>query len=519
MRRSVVLSAVSMTRTQNVQQRLLAVIAPIVVGCGIAAITTIMLVTLRPILVAAVFCGIAVFLPTLVLRETKVYWLVLFVLSMQFDISKRLTTWMAAPWLLFEKYGLPASGNLSINFYISDAILCILILPWVCKLLLRQEKLFFPALCYIPLVYFGWTGFSSLMWAVSPHLSFFEWVRQFFYFFSLVYIINNITSIRHVRWIIFTLTVAILMQASIALIAFQFQTSDYLFSGLYRERTETGSKPHVGPSYVSEEKPDSGDRSVRSRGTFAHSANAAYYFEYLVPLMLLLSFSHNNLRRRLIYISCFIIGCTALILTFSRSGFVGLLFGIGVALFLAQRRNLLSRLQLTRLVVVAIICFCILSPIVYNHLTLRPESFRFRFGLLETGIEILLKQPIFGVGLNNSSIADERFQPKRYTDGTWEVEVIHNHYLIIAIETGMVGFVLYFSFFGLIMRRAWQCAKSPDQFIATFSLGMLGSLASIALHNMGDPFGGHTLHAMLWLYAGLILALQRIDNGQLRTQR
>lgn len=519
MRRSVVWSAMSMTRTQNIQQGLLAVIVPIVVGCVIAAITTLMLVTLRPILVTAVFCGLAVFLPTLVLREAKLYWLVLFVLSMQFDISKRLTTWMAAPWLLFEKYGMPASGNLSINFYLSDAILCILVLPWVCKLLLRQEKLFFPALCYIPLAYFGWTGFSSLMRAVSLHLSFFEWVRQLFYFFSLVYIANNITSIRHVRRIIFTFTIALLLQASIALIVFQFQSSAYLFSGLYRERTESGSTPYVQPSYVSEEKPDSGDRQVRSRGTFAHSANAAYYFEYLLPLMLLLSFSDNNLRRRLIYILCFAIGCTALILTFSRSGFVSLLFGIGIALFLAPGRKLLSRLQLTRLVIVTTICFFILSPIAYHHLTLRPESFKFRFGLLETGFEILLKQPIIGVGLNNSSTVDKRFQPKRYVDGTWEVQVIHNHYLIIAIETGVVGFVLYFSFFGLIMRRAWHCAKSTDRILATLSLGILGSLASIALHNMGDPFGGHTVHAMLWLYAGLVLALQRIENVQLSTQR
>jgi len=519
MRRTVVLSAMSRTRTQNIQQRWLAVIIPIVVGCVIAALSTLMLVTLRPILVAAVFCGLAVFLPTLVLREAKLYWLMLFVLSMQFDISKRLTTWMAAPWILFETYGFPASGNLSINFYLSDVILCILLLPWVCRLFLRQEKLFFPALCYLPLVYFGWTAISSLMQAVSLHLSFFEWVRQLCYFLSLVYIANNITSLKHVRGIIFTLTMALLLQASIVLVVFQFQTSAYLFSGLYRERSEGGDAHRERHLYTSEEKSGSGDRLLRSKGTFAHSANAAYYFEYLLPLMLVLSISHNNLRGRLVYFLCFTMGCAALMLTFSRSGFVGLFFGAWVTLFVAYQRKLLARRLFTRLVVFTIMCLLILAPTVYHHLTSRPESFKFRFGLLETGVETLLKQPILGVGLNNSSTADERFQPKRDTDGTWEVQVIHNHYLIIAIETGVVGFVLYFSFFGLIIRKAWHCAKSTDRILATFSLGVLGSLASIALHNMGDAFGGHALHAMLWLYAGLILALQRIDNVQLSTQR
>ncbi len=233
------------------RRALVTVIAPIVVGCIVATVAIFTLSAFRPTLIAAAFCGLAVFLPTLVLKEPKLYWLVLFIFSIQFDISKRLTTWMAEPWILFEKYGTPASGNLSIHFYLSDVILFMLMIPWVLKLVRRQERLYFPPLLYLPLAYLGWALFSSLLHAVSLHLSFFEWIRQLLYFVSLVYIANNITSVRYVRGLLFALTAALLLQATIVHVVFHRQTTSYLLGGVYRERSE-GLTLDVGPLYASE---------------------------------------------------------------------------------------------------------------------------------------------------------------------------------------------------------------------------------------------------------------------------
>ncbi len=283
-------------------------------------------------------------------------------------------------------------------------------------------------------------------------------------------------------------------------------------SNVYDRRQKLGKE--FGQKTAFLDSLGSDNRLRRSRGTFAHSSHAAYYFEYILPLILLLSFSHPNPRWRWFYRWCLTMGSIALFLTFSRSGFLGFCFGAGVTLFLARLRNLLSRQIFTALVMVATIGFLILAPKVYNHLTARPESFRFRFELLETGLDIFMGQPLLGVGLNNSSAVSERFHPKRHQNGSWEVQVIHNHYMILAIETGLIGFILYFGFFGQIMYLAWQGSKASELSLAHCAIGILGALSAIALHNMGDPFGGHTLHAMLWLYAGLILALPRIESLQ-----
>ena len=45
--------------------------------------------------------------------------------------------------------------------------------------------------------------------------------------------------------------------------------------------------------------------------------------------------------------------------------------------------------------------------------------------------------------------------------------------------------------------------------IKALLVGIVPAMTAIAVHNLGDPFGGHVVVAMLWLYAGSILAAVR----------
>ena len=72
-----------------------------------------------------------------------------------------------------------------------------------------------------------------------------------------------------------------------------------------------------------------------------------------------------------------------------------------------------------------------------------------------------------------------------------------------------MGFLLFFGFFwkivGIGLRSIWSCETEMKLLL----VGIIGSLASIAIHNFGDPFGGHVTHAMLWLLAGVMIAMSR----------
>ena len=77
------------------------------------------------------------------------------------------------------------------------------------------------------------------------------------------------------------------------------------------------------------------------------------------------------------------------------------------------------------------------------------------------------------------------------------------------IEVGIVGCILFFSFFFHIVWTALQYMKKAEGTMKLLLVGIVSALAAIAVHNFGDPFGGHVVVATLWLYAGLILAVVR----------
>ncbi len=480
---------------------------PLLAGIGVALFTFAALSALRPMLVIFLFGGVAVFLPTLILKDPKLYWLFLFSLSLLFDISKRLTSWMAKPWVLFQEYGMPSSGNLSVHLYLSDIVLILLMIPWLCRLAFREEKIYFPKFAWIPVMYLAWATLGSLAHAISLQLSFFELTRQGIYFLSFLYLANNVNSKKYVRGIMAALVLGILIEAVAVIAAFQLQTTESAFGGIYQERSDQG----LGESsdlYTSET--DSSSRTKRSQGTFSHPAHAAYYFEYLLPLVLILIVVQKRAGPRLALMVLFLLGVTGLILTFSRSGFIGFTVGFFSVLLISRIRNIFSRSKFAVFLAGVIAVIIIASPFIYDFLTSRPKAFSYRFYLLEKGFEMYLENPVVGVGINNSSAANKIFQFKKGKGKKWEVIVIHNHYLIVAIETGIIGAILYFWFFVLIGIKAYRCSGSRDFDVSIFSVAILGAYFGLAVHNLAEPFGGHAVHSMLWLFAGLVAAFEKM---------
>jgi O-antigen ligase len=90
-----------------------------------------------------------------------------------------------------------------------------------------------------------------------------------------------------------------------------------------------------------------------------------------------------------------------------------------------------------------------------------------------------------------------------------QLRVVHNYYLIMLIEVGLVGVFLYFSFFAQAVIGAFRSMRAADTERKLILVGIVAALASIAVGNLAEPFGGHAIHAMLWLYAALSIAIAR----------
>src|SRR5271165_143847 len=116
-----------------------------IVGIGllVALGTDVALNVLSPAKLAFLLGGFALLIPTMVLKDPKAYWVFWLVLSIPFDISK----WLSAQELtqyLINLYGMPASGTVSLEIYATDVVLLAMLLPWLARICLRREELYFP---------------------------------------------------------------------------------------------------------------------------------------------------------------------------------------------------------------------------------------------------------------------------------------------------------------------------------------------------------------------------------------
>src|SRR5204863_7034314 len=135
----------------------------VIIGILVALATDVALTALTPVKFAFILGGFAMLIPTMVLKNPKAYWLFLLVLSIPFDISKRMSAWLVDPQILVDTYGQPASGTVALEPYLTDILLIAMLLPWLARVCIRRHTLYFPAIGYIYVFYLAWALLVSVI--------------------------------------------------------------------------------------------------------------------------------------------------------------------------------------------------------------------------------------------------------------------------------------------------------------------------------------------------------------------
>ena len=481
-------------------------LAIIIIGVLVAAATVLALTLFRPVLFVLALGGLVLLILALVIPDRKAYWMFLLVLSMLFDVGKRLTTWIVEPWEVMQVSGPPSSGTFSLDLFSTDIILFAMLLPWLIRLSLRQERLYFPKVGYVFLLYLAWALIASLINAQSFYLSIFEWCRQAAYFLYFVCIVNNVSTRSQLRAAILALLIGLVIEAGTVIAFFQAEigTETSAFSGLYRETEHQVAATTHYESESGEEK-----HTKRSAGTFVHPSQAAYYFEFTMAIALACLIAARGATLRLLFGAIYAGGLLAIYLTFSRSGLVGLIFGIIVFFAVARRAGLVSRQLFARCLVIFITCLTLSAPVLINSLLSRPQAATYRLELLADSLETYRQHPLAGSGLA-AVVIDAR----KKVDNKVRFRAIHNQYLVLLTEVGPLGLLLFYAFFWQVAKTAFRRMRAAKAEMKLLLVGAVAAFASIAMHNLGDGFGGHANAAMLWLYAGLIVAVARQVQGE-----
>lgn len=203
------------------------------------------------------------------------------------------------------------------------------------------------------------------------------------------------------------------------------------------------------------------------------------------------------------------LGSIALILTFSRGGWLALALSIALLCFVTWRRRGLSlKAPIVALLLLALLYVPFHSVIGARLFGDDRGSAESRIPLMNLAFRISEDHPLLGVGVNNFSVAMGPYLTSEFREGF--LYAVHNKYLLVLTETGIGGLIAFVAFFVGTVRKGWQCWNLKDSLLSPLALGFAAGLVGHMVHMTVDVFRGRPTQQLVWLIAGLLVAMCHI---------
>jgi len=194
---------------------------------------------------------------------------------------------------------------------------------------------------------------------------------------------------------------------------------------------------------------------VGGRGVsiFGNSNDMALYLVTILPISIALLFGSRGMARKLLYCACAALMMTAIVLSYSRGAFIGLII---VLIFLAIKLGSRHRVGIVLAVLSLGAAIVLVVPDRYGGRLLSilmpgldtSGSADARRGELFRSLHIALRHPIFGIGMGN-------YGPEMSYRG----QVTHNAYTQVAAEMGLAALAFYLMFIVKPLRKLGQIAR------------------------------------------------------------
>jgi O-antigen ligase len=361
------------------------------------------------------------------------------------------------------------SDYLSLVVYLTDVLIWLILGFWVweklrdksrkLKIRIKKENLYFLLLG--ALIFF----FLNVYFAANQSVALYKLAKIIQFSLLGLYIAKNNLSLTNIRY---PLSIAVIYSSGLAVAQFLKQSSlDGLFWFL-GERTFTVATPGIAKAIIG------GQLFLRPYATFPHPNVLAGFT--LVSLILMDEAHHKFNFKKILSILTLIFGASAIAISFSRSAWVVSVF-FGAYLFLKNyQKKEGSRLFAIGLSLIALGLLGLIA--FYSRGFSTAEAMNLRLLLNEAALKMAGSQPLLGVGLGNFVI---RLPEYWLSIGTTKfLQPVHNIYLLVMAEAGIIGIGALFWFLILTYKKI---LRTPRVFRSKFFTGLLAiSLLGLADH-------------------------------------
>lgn len=238
--------------------------------------------------------------------------------------------------------------------------------------------------------------------------------------------------------------------------------------------------------------------TIRIFSTFENPNLFAEYLILAIPITIT-RFINRDIKYKLVYLIAFVIQLSALVLTFSRGGWLGLIIGLGFFVLLL-RKDLIIKLIPFGLISL----FFIPSSIMMRFKSignLADSSNYYRFQIWQKSVQIVKDFYLTGVGLgyesfrNISNLYIKDFTPYH----------AHNTYLELAIEIGLLGLIIFLVLLvkGIIDVKKQKLCKNK-----IYTAGLVSGIIALFVHGIAE----HVLYNpkivfQFWVVLGLLITM------------
>jgi putative inorganic carbon (HCO3(-)) transporter len=206
------------------------------------------------------------------------------------------------------------------------------------------------------------------------------------------------------------------------------------------------------------------------------------------------------------------LGSFALLLTQTRTAWIALIVGAAGVLRAAVRRGELSRSRLLSVAGMAFVVFLAAWPFIAGRVEeSHSDDAEVRWRLVRVAVEMIKAHPLVGVGLNTATTQVQEYAARAGAEG-W-VFIVHNQFLLVWAETGILGFIAFVWLFRLGLRAARRLTSARDPALRNAGLWLYWSFIMLIWALNMDHVSGAATYKLVFFLFGVAAGAAPLAQG------
>ena len=253
------------------------------------------------------------------------------------------------------------------------------------------------------------------------------------------------------------------------------------------------------------------DMPGRIYSTIQNTNDYAESLIILIPFYLAVVLYSKSLARKFLFIIMAVPSFIALVLTYSRTSWIGFVIGIFIFIFFTNRKLLLP------VIVLGLLGIPLVPQTIVNRVATIASgdtSIEFRFKILKTIIPILKDYWFSGIGLGTDVFREVVTKYPLYTEGAIPPHS-HNIILQIWIESGIFGVLSFIGWMIHLFKAGINnIREQTDKTLKYAIIASISSISGVIAAGMGEHiWHEHRVMMLFWAVAGILIsAISRKNN-------